>query len=258
MCCFPFSFSAVCCSGTTGAPDNADGGVGVSEVSGGNSFTFSKVVLTSEETKQYQLPWEKQQEEYSKKRQKSSCVCWCCLCACLCKPVHNRLRRRVSNNMIEKRATCYKQLIDIIKPTCEQIKHWSTRFDDLIIDEGGRRFFDMFLHQEHSEENLLFWDEVNRLKCVKDPEIYTIQARDIYLEFLKPLSSKEINIAGQTRRKIESDLEQDPPFDIYDAAQLQVYNMMLRQSYPRFLSSELFNTILQNTYAQNTTIDVNT
>lgn len=66
--CFPFSISATCCSSTdmTAA-----------------SFTFSKVVLTSEETKQYQLPWEKQQQEFSKKRQRSSCICWCCLCTCL-------------------------------------------------------------------------------------------------------------------------------------------------------------------------------
>ena len=47
------------------------------------SFTFSKVVLTSEETRNYHLPWEKQQEEFSKITQKPSFVCLCCLCTCL-------------------------------------------------------------------------------------------------------------------------------------------------------------------------------
>jgi len=65
------------------------------------------------------------------------------------------------------------------------------------------------------------------------------------------MAAKEINIAGTTRLKIEEDLQSgsEPPGDIYDAAQAQVYNLMHRQSYPRFLASDLFNTILQSTYA---------
>lgn len=245
--CLPFSISAVCCSGTTGELGGGGGGGG--DDMSGASFTFSKVVLTSEEAKHYQLPWEKQQEEFSKKkRQKSSCVCWCCLCTCLVKPVNNRLRRRVSNNVMEKRAACYKQLIDVIKPSADQVAQWSTKFEELLQHEGGRRFFDVFLQQEHSEENLMFWSEVNRLRDVKDQKLFTIHAREIYLEFLKPMSSKEINIGGQTRKKIEEDLQNDPPRDVYEVAQIQVYNLMQRQSYPRFLASDLFTSILQNTY----------
>jgi len=47
------------------------------------SLTFSKVVLTAEETRVYQIPWEKQQKKLRKSKQKSLCFCWCCVCTCL-------------------------------------------------------------------------------------------------------------------------------------------------------------------------------
>ena len=47
------------------------------------------------------------------------------------------------------------------------------------------------MEEEYSEENLLFWSEVNHLKEVEEPKLFTVTARDIYLEFLKPMSNKE-------------------------------------------------------------------
>ena len=151
----------------------------------------------------------------------------------------------------EKRVSCYKQLIDSIKPTCDQVRDWSTKFDHLMRDEDGRQLFQIFLQQEHSEENLLFWNQVSALKAITEPKAFASQVHEIYTTFLKPMAEREVNVAGGCRRKIEDDLhtvEGEIPRDVYDSAQLQLYNLMHRQSYPRFLASDVFDSIVQSTY----------
>ena len=58
--------------------------------------------------------------------------------------------------------------------------------------KGGRQLFDVFLQQEHSEENLMFWGEVNKLRTVTEPKEHSTAAKHIYLEFLKPMAAKEV------------------------------------------------------------------
>ena len=155
--------------------------------------------------------------------------------------------------MAEKRPICYEELLDTIKPTCEQMNQWSEKFEHLLCDEGGRKLFTEFLQQEHSLENLLFWTEVESLRemfASEDPIVVAAKARTLYTEFVKPMAAYEVNIAGTTRKKIEEHLELEHiNEDIFDAAQGQVYSLMHRQSYPRFLMSDLFKSVLQSTYA---------
>jgi regulator of G-protein signaling len=153
--------------------------------------------------------------------------------------------------MHEKRAVCYEELIDTIRPTCQQMNDWSTKFDNLLHDEGGRKLFTEFLHQEHSLENLQFWSEVETLKAMCDePQDVAMKARTVYADYVKPMSEKEVNICGITRRKIEEGLQLDIiDANIFNVAQAQVYSLMHRQSYPRFLLSDLYKSVLQSTYA---------
>lgn len=229
--CFPLSFSAICCSSGEGSSA---------------TFTFSKVILTAEETRNYQLPWESQQKKLKSKR-RSLCLCWCCLCSC--KPVSNRKNRRVSISKIERKKESYKNIIELIRPSIDQIHKWSTSFEDVMTDKTGMMLFDVFLQQEHSDENLKFWLEVNKLKGLEDTNEKRDKMKNIYNEYLKPMSSKEVNISGTARRKIEEELLNEPSDVVFDIAQKQVFLMMLRQSYPRFLSSDLFHSVVQKTYA---------
>ena len=153
-------------------------------------------------------------------------------------------------DVIEKRSSSYRQLIDTIKPTCEQVRDWSTKFDHLMNDVNGRKLFQIFLQQEHSEENLLFWVQVDELKVLTEPSAFTAKVNEIYFSFLKPMAEKEVNVAGGARRKIEEDICRgtEVPRDVFDAAQMQLYNLMHRQSYPRFLGSDIFNCVVQSTY----------
>lgn len=66
--CLPCSITASCVSSTNHTTA---------------SLTFSKVVLTAEETRVYQIPWEKQQKKIHKNKHRSLCFCWCCVCTCL-------------------------------------------------------------------------------------------------------------------------------------------------------------------------------
>ena len=247
--CLPFSVFVTCCSSLN------------SEEMPVTALSFSKPVLTSEETKQYQLPWEKQQSqlrEYSEDPagSSSSCTCLCCVFTFLCKAGfhnhHGNVTRQLSFSMTEKRPISYKELIDAIKPTFEQMNQWSEKFDKLLCDDGGRKLFTEFLRQEHSLENLLFWNEVESLKLMfgsGDTTTTVARARAVYTDFLKPMAEYEVNIAGKTRKEIEDHLELEHiTEDIFDDAQSQVYSLMRRQSYPRFLISDLFKCVLQSTY----------
>lgn len=112
-------------------------------------------------------------------------------------------------------------------------------------NEHGRRLFKDFLVQEYSEENLLFWTEVEKLKdLLYDDEAYRKKSKEIYEEFVESMAPKEINISGTTRRKIAEELENDNMGEnVFRIAQNEVYVLMRRQSYPRFLVSDLFKQL---------------
>ena len=126
-------------------------------------------------------------------------------------------------------------------PTEEQITLWLEDLKNLINDELGRELFGVFLKSEYSEENLEFWLEVENFKGLDDDsEERHGKATHIFNTFVKPLSEKEVNISGLTRRKIASDLEGEQLLsNMFDDAQAQVYRLMQGQSYPRFKMSSL-------------------
>lgn len=68
----------------------------------------------------------------------------------------------------------------------------------------GRKLFNLFLQQEHSEENLQFWNEVNTMKEVEDSKEKLIKMRSIYKEFIKPMALKEVFPFSYTNTKMES------------------------------------------------------
>ena len=125
------------------------------------------------------------------------------------------------------------------RPTKEQIASWATKFENLLKDKEGCKLFLQFLQEEYNEENLLFWLEVEDLKTLDLPS-QASKAKTIYFNFIKPMSVNEVNITATARAKIEEKIQVDSlDANLFDSAQSQVYQMMLRQSYPRFLTSEL-------------------
>ena len=218
----------------------------------------SKIILTKEEAESYRVPWEQQlkdtvkenisifKDNVNNKDDKNdnkiddsgknvittrSLTCFCCVFTCC----YERSTKVFVNEQVEDK----QDENGNIKPTPGQVEHWSSDFKHVLSDENGRQLFTLFLRGEYSEENLEFWLEVEQFKKIENGELLN-RANDIYLKFVKPMSEREVNISGINRRKIAEFIEKEEfSNDLFDSAQAQVHNLMHRQSYPRFLTSDL-------------------
>jgi len=84
-------------------------------------------------------------------------------------------------------------VIDLYRPTLDEIRGWGDSFDHLMRSSGGRKVFRDFLKCEYSEENILFWLACEELKKESKPEMIEEKARLIYEDYISILSPKEVN-----------------------------------------------------------------
>ena len=114
-----------------------------------------------------------------------------------------------------------------------------------------------------SVENVKFWLEVNEFhkaadviqharenNCHNEKDLLTF-AREIFSSFIEEGSDMQINISEAQSLSIRQRLESEETIkrDLFDNAQKEVYSMMSRHSYPRFLSSKsavIYKTRLEN------------
>lgn len=104
---------------------------------------------------------------------------------------------------------------------------------------AGRKVFREFLRSEFSEENMLFWLACEELKRENSPEVVEEKARLIYEDYISILSPKEVSLDSRVREVINRNMV-DPSPNTFDEAQLQIYTLMHRDSYPRFLNSNMY------------------
>ncbi|XP_056105974.1 regulator of G-protein signaling 19 isoform X1 [Rhinichthys klamathensis goyatoka] len=171
------------------------------------------------------------------------CFCWCCCCSCSCLTVRSeddkRGRRKAQETKLEPFPceTCPK-------PTMEEIKLWAQSFDKLMKNPAGRNKFREFLRTEYSEENMLFWLACEDLKNEINKSAIEEKTRLIYEDYISILSPKEVSLDSRVREVINRRL-QDPTPHIFEDAQLQIYTLMHRDSYPRFLNSSVYRSLVQ-------------
>ncbi|XP_067142575.1 regulator of G-protein signaling rgs-2-like [Centruroides vittatus] len=166
--------------------------------------------------------------------QKTCCLCWCCCCSCSCFSHVPRQPQISSSN---------DKNVDTI-PTREEIVSWGESFDNLLKSPKGRKLFHDFLKYEYSEENLLFWVACEELKKETDPDIIEEKARIIYEDFISILSPKEVSLDSRVREKVNRNMI-EPSLTTFDEAQMQIYTLMHRDSYPRFLNSKLYRSLIE-------------
>eukprot|EP00112_Aurelia_sp_Birch-Aquarium-sp1_P003020 Seg1338.9 transcript_id=Seg1338.9/GoldUCD/mRNA.D3Y31 product="Regulator of G-protein signaling 19" protein_id=Seg1338.9/GoldUCD/D3Y31 len=190
----------------------------------------------------YCLPWEDKERAIAKARE-PCCFCWCCFCTCACK--HSVVERSRTHPAEEVNSTALDANLNIGKDrvTAEKLRRWMFDFEALLRDEVGKILFEAFLQQEYSEENLKFWIEVERMKAAPDCATRYITIRKIYRDYIQPRALNEVNVEAWIRKGIEEKLEQPPP-DIFDPAQTQVYLLMYRQSWPRFVASKYYQNLM--------------
>ncbi|KAF4024673.1 hypothetical protein G4228_016677 [Cervus hanglu yarkandensis] len=145
------------------------------------------------------------------------CFCWCCCCSCSCQ-----------------------------NPTSDEVLSWSQNFDKMMKAPAGRNLFREFLRTEYSEENLLFWLACEDLKKEQNKKVIEEKARMIYDDYISILSPKEVSLDSRVREVINRNLL-DPNPHMYEDAQLQIYTLMHRDSFPRFLNSQIYKSFVEST-----------
>ncbi|XP_069091162.1 regulator of G-protein signaling 17 isoform X1 [Pleurodeles waltl] len=180
-------------------------------------------------------------------RPNTCCFCWCCCCSCSCLTVRNEDRRDHAGRHLHATKMESVQVIEECQePTAEEILSWSQNFDKLMKTAAGRNLFREFLRTEYSEENLLFWLACEELKNELNKKVIEEKARIIYEDYISILSPKEVSLDSRVREAINRNLL-DPNPHMYEDAQLQIYTLMHRDSFPRFLNSQIYKSLLEST-----------
>jgi len=133
---------------------------------------------------------------------------------------------------------------EISSLTLSEIQAWSESFERLMASLGGRRVFREFLRCEYSEENILFWMACEDLKKETSPEKVEEKARMIYEDYVSILSPREVSLDSRVREIINKNM-MSPSKETFNEAQLQIYTLMHRDSYPRFVASPLYRNMLK-------------
>ncbi|KAK1786717.1 hypothetical protein P4O66_017106 [Electrophorus voltai] len=111
---------------------------------------------------------------------------------------------------------------------------------------AGQQAFQEFLRSEYSEENILFWQACEDYKKIKNIPEMVSAANRIYSEFVQVEAPRQINIDCGTRANITKCIS-EPTLESFNKAQKQIYSLMTRDCYPRFLKSEIYQSILEKT-----------
>ncbi|XP_036998811.2 regulator of G-protein signaling 13 [Artibeus jamaicensis] len=128
--------------------------------------------------------------------------------------------------------------------TLEEVLSWAQSFEKLMATKHGPVIYAAYLKMEHSEENIKFWMACETYKKIASRWSRISQAKKLYKIYIQPQSPREINIDSSTRETIFRNI-QEPTETCFEEAQRTVYMHMERDSYPRFLKSEMYQKLVK-------------
>ncbi|GMI14677.1 hypothetical protein TrVE_jg1563 [Triparma verrucosa] len=118
--------------------------------------------------------------------------------------------------------------------------------DVVLSTEGGVRKFAEHCAREFSVENIRFWQAVNQYREICNSETLEDMketAVHIYEEYVKPGSEFQVNLPMTMAKQIKKDIDTDNvTVELLDKGQLEIFNLMERDSYQRFLQSRAQKT----------------
>ncbi|XP_054442764.1 regulator of G-protein signaling 11 [Pteronotus mesoamericanus] len=130
----------------------------------------------------------------------------------------------------------------VAAPTKLRVERWGFSFRELLEDPVGRAHFMDFLRKEFSAENLSFWEACEELRHGGQAQIPAL-VDSVYQQFLAPGAARWVNIDSQTMELTLEGLCR-PHRYVLDEAQLHIYMLMKKDSYPRFLKSDTYKGLL--------------
>uniref|UniRef100_A0A914UUF4 RGS domain-containing protein n=1 Tax=Plectus sambesii TaxID=2011161 RepID=A0A914UUF4_9BILA len=125
----------------------------------------------------------------------------------------------------------------------QRANEWSLTFSKVLANEEGRTAFFKFLESEYSEENILFWMAVEELHVLTDPCGIGRAIGEICHTFVEIDSPLSINIDHETRQMIKKKINDcenlsDMEVNVFDRAQMQIYRLMEKDCFGRFLQTD--------------------
>ncbi|XP_064533250.1 regulator of G-protein signaling 3 isoform X6 [Pseudopipra pipra] len=135
------------------------------------------------------------------------------------------------------------KVLKSLKPTPEEALKWGDSLEKLLLHKYGLAAFRAFLRTEFSEENLEFWLACEEFKKIKSQSKMVSKAKKIFAEYIAIQSCKEVNLDSYTREHTKENL-QNITRGCFDLAQKRIYGLMEKDSYPRFLRSDLYLDII--------------
>lgn len=159
----------------------------------------------------------------------------------LAKDMKNRLGlfRRRNESPGANPGSKLDKAIKTVRPLPEDAVKWGESFDKLLLHKYGLASFRAFLRTEFSEENLEFWLACEDYKKIKSQSKMISKAKKIFAEYIAIQSCKEVNLDSYTREHTKDNLL-NISRTCFDLAQKRIYGLMEKDSYPRFLRSDLY------------------
>ncbi|XP_051003494.1 regulator of G-protein signaling 1 [Acomys russatus] len=129
----------------------------------------------------------------------------------------------------------------------EEVMQWSQSLEKLLDSQTGQNVFESFLKSEFSEENIEFWLACEDYKKTESHLLHS-KAEKIYKVFVHSDAVKQINIDFYTRESTAKKIKAPTPTS-FDEAQKVIYTLMEKDSYPRFLKSNIYLNLLNDLQA---------
>lgn len=129
----------------------------------------------------------------------------------------------------------------------DDARQWSKSFKKLMDSHLGQQVFTNFLETEYSDENMMFYHACEDFKAEKKSVKRQIMAKEMYAMFLQPSAPLEVNVDSKARKNLLSRIIENPSKDLFDEAQGQVYSLMEKDCFRRFVQSEIYKNYLKST-----------
>ncbi|KAJ3423625.1 regulator of g protein signaling [Anaeramoeba flamelloides] len=131
----------------------------------------------------------------------------------------------------------------------EKKKGYTTEhFQNILNNSEKLKYFVQFCQSDYSLENIMFYQSVMKFKKISSKNKRKKYSKNLFSTFIQNDSHLEINIESHTRQKIIDLFEKDLiDSNLFDEAKNEVFYLMLSNSYPTFLFSTFYKTLIHET-----------
>lgn len=129
----------------------------------------------------------------------------------------------------------------------KDMESWAKSLDALLESRVGVTVFEAFLRSEFSEENLQFYSACEQYRQSSNKFSLQRRAKMITETYIQPGAPREVNLDSKTR-ELTLELLKAPSHTSLSHAQRRIYSLLEMDSYPRFLQSEIYVTLLRDSY----------